>query len=236
MPVITPDVPAVETAIVAMTNAFRLENKLGEVRPNAQLAQAARAYAAYLARTNAFSHTADGRQPADRVGETGYQYCQVAENLALNLDSRGFETWALAAHAVEGWKNSPGHRRNMLTPHVTDIGVAVAQAPGSSAPKYISVQLFGRPRSLGYQFAVRNEAAESVTYSFGGKTHQASPRMTITHSACQPGEVAFERLGSLLFGKSVSARYEAQDGVVYRVAGDSTAGIKVEIAPRAKGK
>lgn len=235
MPAVLPEIPAVETAIVAMTNAFRAENKLGEVKPNPQLAQAARAYAAYLARTNAFSHTADGRQPAERVAATGYQYCQVAENLAMNLDSRGFETWALAAHAVEGWKNSPGHRRNMLTPHVTEIGVAVAQAP-ASAPKFISVQLFGRPRSLSYEFAVRNEAAESVTYSFGGKTHQASPRMTITHSTCQPGEVAFERLGSFLFGKSVAARYQAQNGVVYRVAADNAGGIKVEIAPRHKDK
>jgi hypothetical protein len=159
----------------------------------------------------------------------------VAENLAMNLDSRGFETWALAAHAVEGWKNSPGHRRNLLTPHATEIGVAVARAPGPH-PKFISVQVFGRPSSLGYEFAVRNEAPESITYSFGGKTHQASPRMTVTHSTCQPGEVAFERLGSFLFGKSLSARYAAQDGVVYRVAGDGNGGIKVEVAPRAKSK
>ena len=172
MPVITPDVPAVETAIVAMTNAFRLENKLGEVRPNAQLAQAARAYAAYLARTNAFSHTADGRQPADRVGETGYQYCQVAENLASTSTFAGFEA-GLAA-AVEGWKNSPGHRRNMLTPHVTEIGVAVAQASGvvgsRTSPSSSSA---GRARSVTSSPCATRRPRASPTRSAARRTRRA---------------------------------------------------------------
>lgn len=47
-----PDIPQVEIAIVEMTNAFRRENKLGEVKINANLSKAARDYAAYLARTN----------------------------------------------------------------------------------------------------------------------------------------------------------------------------------------
>ena len=42
MPAIVPDVPTVEIAIVEMTNAFRAENKLGEVKPNAVLAAAAK--------------------------------------------------------------------------------------------------------------------------------------------------------------------------------------------------
>ena len=52
--------------------------------------------------------------PPQRAEAQGYRYCTVAENLALNLDSRGFETRQLARKAVEGWKASPGHRANML--------------------------------------------------------------------------------------------------------------------------
>ena len=81
----------------------------------------------------------------------------MAENLALNLDSRGFETKQLARDAVEGWKGSPGHRANMLRPHVTEIGVAVVRAPDRD-PKFISVQLFGRPEALKVKFNIENQA------------------------------------------------------------------------------
>ena len=139
-----PDLPQTEIAIVEMTNAFRKENKLGALAPNKALAAAARAFADYLAKSGKFAHEADGRKPAARAEAQGYRYCTVAENLALNLDSRGFETRQLARNAVEGWKASPGHRANMLAPHVTEIGVAVVRAPDPD-PKFISVQLFGRP-------------------------------------------------------------------------------------------
>src|SRR5207248_4440757 len=103
-----PDLPQTEIAIVELTNAFRSESKLGELKPNAALAAAARAFAEYLAKTGKFAHEADGRQPAQRAQAQGYRYCLIAENLAMNLDSRGFETRVLTRDAVEGWKSSPG--------------------------------------------------------------------------------------------------------------------------------
>jgi len=151
-----PDLPQTEIAIVEMTNAFRKDNKLAALKPNAALAAAARAFADYLGKSGKFAHEADGRQPAQRAEAQGYRYCTVAENLALNLDSRGFETKELARNAVEGWKASPGHRANMLRPHVTEIGVAVVRAPDRD-PKFISVQLFGRPDSLKVTFRTARE-------------------------------------------------------------------------------
>src|SRR5262245_37990109 len=111
-----PDLPKTEVAIIEMTNAFRRQERLGAVVPNTELTATARWFAEYLARTNTFAHEADGRQPADRVKAHGYQFCMVAENLSLNFDGRGFTTSGLATKAVEGWKNSPGHRQNMLAP------------------------------------------------------------------------------------------------------------------------
>ena len=58
-----PDLPQTEIAIVEMTNAFRKESRLGEVKPNAALTAAARAFAEYLAKTGKFAHEADGHQP-----------------------------------------------------------------------------------------------------------------------------------------------------------------------------
>ena len=152
---ITPDIPAAEVAIVEMTNAFRKQHKLAAVRPNARLEAAARAYAQVLARGRDLSHTLQGTTPATRAQKAGYGYCQIAENLAMASDSRGFSARDYADRAVRGWQRSPGHRRNLLLPHLTDIGVAVVRAAPDD-PRYIAVQLFGRPESLRYAFKVRN--------------------------------------------------------------------------------
>ena len=58
-----PDLPQTEIAIVEMTNAFRKDNKLGALKPNAALTAAARAFADYLGRSGKFAHEADGRRP-----------------------------------------------------------------------------------------------------------------------------------------------------------------------------
>jgi uncharacterized protein YkwD len=139
-----PDLPKTEIAIVQMTNAFRREQKLGTLSSNRQLAAAARAYAAYLARTGTLSHTADGRSLDARVRAHGYRFCWLAENLSWRRDPKGFSTNALAGTVVTGWKNSPGHRANMASPKVTQIGVGVARAPGPK-PTFYSVQIMGRP-------------------------------------------------------------------------------------------
>jgi hypothetical protein len=227
MTVLTPDIPVVESAIVEMTNTFREQNQLAPVKANAGLTKAARAYAEFLAKSNRFSHTADGRQPAERITAAGYGHCQVAENLASNLNSRGFETRQLAREATEGWKHSPGHRKNMLLPHVTDTGVAVAKARGEQ--KYVLVQLFGRPRSLSYKFKVNNQAAETVQYAFRDGTHEIKPRTLVTHTACLPGEIAFRRSGNALTGQSLNARYRARDGDVYVLRSNNTGGITVDV-------
>lgn len=139
-----PDPPQAEIAIVQMTNAFRREQKLGVLAPSKKLSAAARAYAAYLARTGTLSHSADGRSMDTRVRAQGYRFCWLAENLSFRRDAKGFATKALAGTVVTGWRNSPGHRANMASSQVTEIGVGVARAP-EPTPTYYSVQLMGRP-------------------------------------------------------------------------------------------
>jgi Cysteine-rich secretory protein family len=205
-----PDLPQTEIAIVEMTNAFRRESKLGAVKPNAALTAAARAFADYLAKTGKFAHEADGHQPAERAQAQGYRYCLISENLAMNLDSRGFETRALAHQAVEGWKNSPGHRANMLQPGVTEIGVAVARAPNAD-PKFISVQLFGRPETLKVEFRIENKAGATVGYTLGEKTHSLPVRSIVTHASCDPKQLSFDKAGT------AAQRFEPRNGDRYVV-------------------
>lgn len=223
----TPDIPQVEIAIVEMTNAIRQQHNLSAVEPDPELAEAARGYAKYLAASTQFSHSADGRQPSDRAKDAGYEPCSVAENLSSNLDTRGFETRQLAREAVQGWLNSPGHRKNLLAEHVTDIGVAVAKAPGEE--RYISVQMFGRPYELAYRFRVNNASGQTVTYAFLGETYEIKPRYSSRHTACVPGEIMFRKADS----NDVIARYKARDGDIF-VLRRRNEGVKVELVREEK--
>lgn len=211
-----PDLARTEVAIVEQTNAFRRSERLTSLPRNPALDHAARLFAQYLAKTGRFEHEADGRQPAARAKAAGYAYCTVAENLALNLDSRGFTTARLSVEAVEGWKNSPPHRKAMLLPHVTETGVGIAQAPGEH-PKFLSVQLFGRPESLSFEFRIENRSTGSVSYSFAGETQQLEPRVAVTHKVCDPGEIQFGKLGGWLGATRIDARFEAAAGSLYVV-------------------
>src|SRR5262245_32262603 len=139
---ITADIPAAEMAIIEMTNAFRKKHKLAAVRTNPQLEAAARAYAEVLARGLDLSHTLEETTPATRAQEAGYDSCQIAENLAMASYTGGFSVSDCANRAMRGWESSPGHRHNLMLPHLTDIGVAVMRA-SPDEPRYIAVQLFG---------------------------------------------------------------------------------------------
>jgi hypothetical protein len=225
MAVLTPDIAMTELAIIELTNVFRAEQKLAPVKPNPALTAAARAYARFLADSTVFSHTADGRQPAERVKAAGYAYCRTAENLALNLDSRGFVTKQLASDAVEGWKNSPGHRRNMVVPHVTEIGVGVAKS--KTDEKYLSVQLFGRPASLQYTFKIMNEASASVSYSYNGEAQTVEPRIVVTHTACDPGEISFDRAWTEPV-RNMDARFPTKNGDTFRLVNGHAGSIRIE--------
>lgn len=212
-----PDIPQVEAAIIEMTNSYRAEQKLAPVAPSPALTAAARAYAAYLARTNTFAHDADGRQLSDRVAQSGYQFCEVSENLARSVDSRGFVARDLARTTVEGWINSPGHRRNIEATAVTETGVAVARVPDQH-PKYVAVQLFARPQALSFDVQIANTTKGIVVYSLGGERHNIEPHMAMTHKVCQPTSIAFERAGDGRRFVALTARYEASSGQVFTIA------------------
>lgn len=232
MAALTPDYAQVESAVIEMTNAFRRENKLGQVKINPKLSAAARKYAALLAKTQEFSHTAGGTNAGDRIKAAGYDFCGYGENLAMAADSRGFASRPLASSAVTGWINSPGHRANMLAPNVTEIGVGVALVP-YQYPKYVTVQLFGQPSSGAVEFQISNTLKEAISYTFAGKSHKIEPHYAITHSSCTTGPITFEKSGGF-FGKSVKASYDAADGKVYVLKPDGDSGLKVEIAKRQK--
>ncbi|MGI9523089.1 MAG: CAP domain-containing protein [Hyphomicrobiaceae bacterium] len=224
----TPDLPVVEVTIVEQTNVFRRTNRLAKVVRNATLDRAARAYARYLANTGKFSHEADGRRPAQRIAAAGYKYCQVAENLALHGDSRGFRSRFLAERAVLDWQNSPGHRRNMLIRFATDIGVGVAKAAG--AHRYVSVQLFGRPKSRQFEFEIRNHSKLQTTYVYGNRPFTLRSRTIVTHTSCTPKNLIFRKMYWKTAKRPAQWTFRAKAGDQFVVA-PFAGGLKVEHMP-----
>lgn len=187
-----PDLPAVATRIVAATNEFRRAEGRPNVAVNATLQKAAREFAAYMAEHDKYGHEADGRTPAKRTEANGYQHCIVLENIASSFSTASFTTENLSRKLSEGWKNSPGHRANMLDAAVTEIGVAIAQSDDSGT--FYAVQVFGRPRSDRIAFQVRNEAAVAVRYRIGDRAHSLRPGELYRHEICRELRLAVERV------------------------------------------
>ena len=78
---------------------------------------------------NFFDHTgSDGSTISMRVDDTGYNWRAVGENIAAGQDT--------ASQAVEGWLNSPGHCRNLMSPDFTDVAVACIEDDGADYTRY----------------------------------------------------------------------------------------------------
>lgn len=181
-----PEIEGVVKAIVQGTNGFREKEELAPLTVNAELTETAQYFADYMARTDRYGHTADDQQPAERAAAHGYEFCIVAENIAYQYSSTGFRTKVLAGKFVTGWKESPGHRRNMLDPDVTETGVAVAQSEQTG--HYYAVQMFGRPKSQSLEFRIVNEADAEVQYELAGRTFTLPPRYERMHRLCRPSQ------------------------------------------------
>ena len=176
-----PDLDQAERHVVEQTNRLRREQGAAPVRPNRQLEQAARAFAQFMAKSGQYGHQADGREPVQRTRAAGYDECLVAENIAYQYSSAGFDTQELADGFFDGWRQSPGHRRNMLEADATETAVAMAV---SVQGRYYAVQLFGRPASQRVRFAIANRALQAVRYELDGKPFDLPPRATRTHEQC----------------------------------------------------
>jgi uncharacterized protein YkwD len=132
-----------EQKVMAATNAFRKDNGRAALKASVRLIQIAQAHAANMARQDKYGdsdkngHILDGKNVEYRIKAAGYAYGRIAENVGYQLNRPD-----TVASMMDGWKTSPGHRRNMLLSDVTDIGVGAAH--GKSGRWYF-VQLFGRP-------------------------------------------------------------------------------------------
>jgi uncharacterized protein YkwD len=182
-----PDIGEVTALVVRRVNALREAERSAPLAIERRLMATAEDFAGYMARTDRYGHQADGSRPAERAGKRGYDYCIVSENIAYQFSSAGFTTDELAARLVQGWRDSVGHRRNLLDPDVTETGVAVARSEQTG--HYYAVQLFGRPKALSTAFRISNESDATIQYETGGRSFSLPPRFARSHEQCRGVEL-----------------------------------------------
>jgi uncharacterized protein YkwD len=86
------------------------------LRADPELRCAGRVHAADMARRGYFSHdNPEGENFVDRVFQTDYMGTPTGENIAYGL--------APPEVVMAAWMDSPGHCRNIMSPHHTAIGV-----------------------------------------------------------------------------------------------------------------
>ncbi len=105
-----------QSDILFQVNAARAAHGLPPLHWNARLAEAAAMHAADLQRCGKLAHDGcDGSDLRQRAARAGYAFRRISENLALCPCD--------AAAVVPLWLASEGHRRNLLDPNVTEMGV-----------------------------------------------------------------------------------------------------------------
>ena len=131
------DVATAKQDIVDRTNALRRAKGVAALRVNDKLMQAAQVRADEMAASSVYSHTRpDGRK---YITVTDCPY--IGENIHL-IGEWQIRDSSLPSFAVEAWKNSAAHLKNMLNTRYHEIGVGVSKGTVMDEPYWYCVQLF----------------------------------------------------------------------------------------------
>lgn len=101
-----------ELIVVELINGLRSESGLGTLSVNDLLKLSSRAHSVQLTKDMRLTH--EGW--LGYIRKVGYQGKVVGENIAFGYTSSN--------KLVEAWYASPGHRRNLLNPRFTEVGIS----------------------------------------------------------------------------------------------------------------
>lgn len=131
------DVAAAKQDIIDRTNALRHQKGVAALRVNDKLMQAAQVRADEMAASGVYSHTRPGGRKYTTVTDCKY----IGENIHL-IGEWQIRDSSLPSFAVEAWKNSAAHLKNMLNTRYHEIGVGVSKGTVMDEPYWYCVQLF----------------------------------------------------------------------------------------------
>lgn len=126
-----------------LVNNERVERGLIPLKINDQLDNAASEKSRDMLNRNYFEHFAFGLTPWDFIVKAGYNYLYAGENLAMDFNT--------AEGTVNAWMDSPAHRKNILNPDFSDMGMGVikgeySDGTGVSKETIVVTNMFGREK------------------------------------------------------------------------------------------
>ena len=131
-------VPEARAALLLRINALRTANGAPALVADPRLDAVAQAYAERMAQGHFFAHVApEGDSLSERLRSAGYGFTANGENLGRA------GTGPLAAHASV--EESPGHRRNLLLPGFSKLGVGVAVESYGGRSETLVVEVLATP-------------------------------------------------------------------------------------------
>ncbi|RZM74421.1 CAP domain-containing protein [Leptolyngbya iicbica] len=149
--------------IINLTNQHRAQLGLSALSVDIDLEEAAQYHSDNMANLDFFDHqNLDGKRPADRAQDFGYETRSVGENIAW-----GYTT---PQAVFTGWLNSSGHRANIENATWNEIGVGyyyLANDPGNYTGRHYWTQKFGRGD-------IENPGGSGTPTSGGGSTPNTS--------------------------------------------------------------
>jgi uncharacterized protein YkwD len=133
------DLERVRQDMLARVNAERAAAGVRPFSLDLRLNAAAQSHAEDMLARSYYGHESpEGTRPRDRIQAKGYKPELVAENIArgaLSVDD-----------AVDGWLRSRDHRRNLLHPRLTEMGIGLAAGKDRTGYTALWVQTFGTPQ------------------------------------------------------------------------------------------
>lgn len=129
------DARAVKNSLIDLINRTRRDNGLAPLTEGARLSEVALAHSRDMVENDFVGHNSGGQGPADRVRAAGFNSGLILENIG-----RGYS----AAEIHRGLMQSPGHRANILNPHVSHLGIGVVGDPEGERTAFVATEVFIR--------------------------------------------------------------------------------------------
>jgi hypothetical protein len=111
-----------ERQLFESLNRERTAQGLSPLQWDNSLFKAARKHALLMLNLNQLEHQLPNEPNLEaRLAEAGARFSVIAENIAFGQNPETIHN---------GWMNSPGHRKNILDPRLTSVGIAAVRGPG----------------------------------------------------------------------------------------------------------
>ncbi|MFM2302730.1 MAG: hypothetical protein RLZZ135_133 [Cyanobacteriota bacterium] len=124
-----------DNQILDLVNKERSKAGAKPLKLNEKLDRAADAHSLDQAANSRMSHDgSNGSKFDSRIKDEGFLFSRAAENVAYGQKD--------AFQVMDGWMNSPGHRKNILNPQLENIGIGSATNDNGSI---FWTQDFGTP-------------------------------------------------------------------------------------------